>query len=153
MKEHIDGGAKVAFGVRRKSECVCGEESCVQNECGVQSCEFQQEVIHDQTHTNNSAELTSHTVFVVVVQAVLTPAVHVAAAAHVVHGVLPEVEKDVPATHGTLHAVSVFVVQAVLTPAVHVAAAAQALHGVLPEVEKDVPASHGGWHSAAQSVS
>ena len=26
MKEHIDGGAKVVFGVRRKSECVCGVE-------------------------------------------------------------------------------------------------------------------------------
>ena len=84
-------------------------------------------MIHDQTHTNNSAELTSHTVFFVVVQAVLTPAVHVEAAAHVVHGVLPEVEKDVPATHGTtgagLHTVFVVVVQAVLTPAVHVEAA------------------------------
>ena len=39
---------------------------------------------------------------VVVVQAVLTPWVHVEAAAQVVHGVLPEVEKCVP-THGTRH--------------------------------------------------
>ena len=89
--------------------------------------------------------------FFVVVQVVLTPRVHVEATAQVVHGMLPEAEKVLPATHGTLHAVSVFVVQAALTPAVHVAAAAQALHGMLPEVEKVWPASHGGHLSADQS--
>ena len=89
-----------------------------------------------------------HTVSVVVVQAVLTPAVHVEAQA--VHGVLPEVEKVLPASHGTLHAVSVVVVQAVLTPAVHVEA--QAVHGVLPEVEKFVPATHGTLHAVSVVV-
>ena len=59
MKEYIEGGAKVVFGVRRKSECVCGDGSCVQNECEFQSCDFQQEVIHDQTHTKQQyTELT-----------------------------------------------------------------------------------------------
>ena len=66
-----------------------------------------------------------HTVSVVVLQAVLTtPAVHVEASAQVVHGVMPEVEKLLPASHGTtLHTVSVVVLQAVLTPVVHVASA------------------------------
>ena len=53
------------------------------------------------------------------VQAVLTPAVHVEASAQAVHGALPEVEKSVPATHGTtasLHTVFVVGVQAALTP-------------------------------------
>ena len=50
MKEYIEGGAKVVFGVRRKSECVCGDGSCVQNECEFQSRDFQQEVIHANTH-------------------------------------------------------------------------------------------------------
>ena len=45
-----------------------------------------------------------HTESVVVVQAVLTPVVHVEAAAQVVHGMLPDVEKDVPATHGHVSA-------------------------------------------------
>ena len=77
------------------------------------------------------------------VQAVLTPAVHVASAVHALHGVLPEAEKDVPSTHGTgLHTVSAVVVQAVLTPVVHVASAAHVLHGLYPKTEKDVPATH-----------
>ena len=53
--------------------------------------------------------LTLHTVSTVVVQAVLTPAVHVEAAAQVVHGVrhgvLPDVEKVLPASHGTVHTI------------------------------------------------
>ena len=40
-----------------------------------------------------------HTVSVVVVQAVLTPSVHVDLAVQALHGSLPEVEKVVPATH------------------------------------------------------
>ena len=44
-------------------------------------------------NNNNDTVLTLHTVFFVVVQAVLTPAVHVEAAAHVVQGAPPEVEK------------------------------------------------------------
>ena len=40
-----------------------------------------------------------HTMSVVAVQAVLTPAGHVASAAHVLHGAFPEAEKVVPATH------------------------------------------------------
>ena len=78
------------------------------------------------------------------VQAVLTPAVHVASAIHAAHGVLPEAEKDVPATHGTgLHTVSVVSVQAVLTPAVHVESVAHVLHPVaFPEAEKFAPAVH-----------
>ena len=77
------------------------------------------------------------------VQMVLTPAVHVASAAHALHGDFPEAEKDVPATHGTgLHTVSVVLVQPVLTPAVHVEPAAHVLHGVYPKVEKVVPAAH-----------
>ena len=60
-----------------------------------------------------------HTISVVLVQAVSTPAVppH-ARTAQVVHGVLPEVEK-VPVTHGataSLHTVFVVGVQAALTP-------------------------------------
>ena len=55
------------------------------------------------------------------VQAVLTPNKHVAPTVHALHGVFPEAEKDVPATHGTWHTVSVVSVQEVLTPAVHVA--------------------------------
>ena len=88
-----------------------------------------------------------HTVSAVLVQAVLTPAVHVASAVHVVHGAFPEAEKDVPATHGTgLHTVSVVSVQAVLTPAVHVASAAQVLHpGAFPEAEKVEFATHGTY--------
>ena len=81
---------------------------------------------------------------VVLVQAVLTPVVHVASAIHAAHGVLPEAEKAVPATHGTtgLHTVSVVTVQAVLTPAVHVESAAHVLHpGAFPEAE-NVPAAH-----------
>ena len=81
-------------------------------------------------HTpNNNTVLTLHTVFFVVVQVVLTPAVHVALAAHIVHGVLPEVEKVLPASHGTLHAVSVVVLQAVFTPAAHVEVSAHGEHG------------------------
>ena len=49
--------------------------------------------------------LTLHTVSVVVVQAVLTPRVHVEAAVQVVHGALPQVEKVLSASHGTLGAV------------------------------------------------
>ena len=54
--------------------------------------------------------------FVVVVQALLTPAVHVEWAAHVWHGVYPEAEKVVPAAHATWQTVSVVVVHAVFTP-------------------------------------
>ena len=68
--------------------------------------------------------LTLHVVFVVVVQTVLTPVVHVESVAHDLHGAFPEAEKDVPAAHATWHTVSVVLVQAVLTPAVHVASAA-----------------------------
>ena len=82
-----------------------------------------------------------HTVSVVSVQAVLTPAVHVEL--HASHGVLPEAENVELATHGTgLHTVSVVLVQAVLTPVVHVASVVHAAHGVRPEAEKVVPAAH-----------
>ena len=95
-----------------------------------------------------ATKLTLHTVSVVVVQAVLTPIwPHVdSPSAQAVHGVLPEVENVLPASHGTtLHAVSVVGVQAVLTPIwPHVdSPSAQVVHGVLPEVENVLPASHG----------
>ena len=64
---------------------VCGEGSCVLNARKIQSCDFLQEVILDQTPTTINTVLTLHTVSVVMVQAVLTPIVHVEAAAHVVH--------------------------------------------------------------------
>ena len=55
-------------------------------------------------HTNNNdTVLTLHTVSTVVVQAVLTPAVHVEAAAQVVQGALPEFEKVLSASHGGGH--------------------------------------------------
>ena len=95
--------------------------------------------------------LTLHTVSDVVVQAVLTPAVHVASAAHNVHGVLPEVEKATPAAHGpSLHTVSVVAAQAILIPVGHVkAAAAHAVQGALPEAEKVVPTIHGVSHTVS----
>ena len=102
-----------------------------------------------------ATKLTLHTVSVVVVQAVLTPIwPHVdSPSAQVVHGVLPEVENVLPASHGTtLHAVSVVAVQAVLTPAAHVEASAQVVHGVLPEVENVLPASHGTLHAVSVVV-
>ena len=72
----------------------------------------------------------------------MTPAVHVELAVHALHGVLPEAEKDVPATHGTgLHTVSAVLVHTVLTPAMHVASAAHVLHGLYPKTE-NVPAAH-----------
>ena len=40
-----------------------------------------------------------HTVSAVTLQAVFTPAVHVAVAAHVVHGDVPDADQVVPATH------------------------------------------------------
>ena len=47
-----------------------------------------------------TAHATWHTVSVVLVQAVFTPAVHVASAAHVLHPVaFPEAEKFAPAVH------------------------------------------------------
>ena len=52
-----------------------------------------------------AAHATWHSVSAVLVQAVLTPAAHVAAVAHIVHGALPEEEKVVPAAHATWHSV------------------------------------------------
>ena len=84
-----------------------------------------------------------HTTSFVAVQAVFTPAVHVASVVHVLHGAMPEAEKVVPAAHATWHTVSAVFVQAVFTPAVHVASAAHVLHPVaFPEAEKVVPAAH-----------
>jgi hypothetical protein len=67
-----------------------------------------------------AAHATWHTVSDVLVQAVLTPAVHVASAAHTVHGALPEVEKVEPVVHGR-HALSAEIVAGVKpSPATHV---------------------------------
>ena len=86
---------------------------------------------------------TLHTVFVVVAQAVLTPAPpHVPSASQLEHGAVPDVDQVDPATHGTSHTVSAVFEQAVLTPAGHVASAAHVLHGAFPEAEKVVPATH-----------
>ena len=85
-----------------------------------------------------------HTVSVVLVQAVFTPVLHVSLAAHVLHGVIPEEENVLPASHGVLHAVFVFTAQAVLTLVVHVS---HGLHGVFPEEENVLPASHGILHT------
>ena len=64
-----------------------------------------------------AAHATWHTVSVVLVQAVFTPASpHVEAAAHAPHGALPVAEKVEPISQATWHTVSVVVVQAVLTP-------------------------------------
>jgi len=85
-----------------------------------------------QTHTKQQyTELTLHTVFFVVVQAVFVRGGRDGGhpSEHVVHGVLPEVEKVLPASHGTLHAVSVVVLQAVFTPAAHVEVSAHGEHG------------------------
>jgi len=61
-----------------------------------------------------------HTMFVVAVQAVLTPAVHVESAVHVLHEAFPETEKVVPAVHGR-HALSAEIVAGVKpSPATHV---------------------------------
>jgi hypothetical protein len=99
-------------------------------------------------HTSlQGEEAAAHTVSAVVVQAVSTPSAppHVASAAQLVHGVLPDVDHDVPATHGTLHAVSVVVVQAVSTPSAfpHVLLAEQIVHGVKPDTDHVEPTTHG----------
>ena len=80
-----------------------------------------------------------------VVQAVFTPTVHVASAAHAAHGAVPAGDQFKPATHGTskLHTVLAVAIQAVFTPAVHVASAAHTAHGAVPNPEKVVPATHG----------
>jgi hypothetical protein len=57
-----------------------------------------------------------HTMFVVAVQAVLTPDGHVVSAVHAAQGALPEDENFLPAAHATWHTVSVVVVHAVFTP-------------------------------------
>jgi hypothetical protein len=57
-----------------------------------------------------------HTMFVVAVQAFLTPDRHVESAVHAAQGALPEAEKVLPAAHATWHTVSVVVVHAVFTP-------------------------------------
>ena len=68
----------------------------------------------------SATHATWHTVSAVLVQAVLTPAVHVASAAHVLHGAFPEAEKVVPAVHGR-HALSAEIVAGVKpSPATHV---------------------------------
>ena len=96
--------------------------------------------------TKHEVGMGLHSVSVVLLQAVLTPAVHVAPAAQAVHGAIPEAENDVPAAHATWHTVSVVLVQVVLTPlktpTVHVESAAHVLHpGAFPEAE-NVPAAH-----------
>ena len=93
-----------------------------------------------------------HTMFVVAVQAVLTPAVHVEAPAQATHGALPEDEKVLPAAHATWHTASAVLVQAVLTPAVHVALTAHFVHGAFPEAEKVTPAAHATWHTVSVVV-
>ena len=74
-----------------------------------------------------------HSVSVVVVQSVSTPAAHVESAVHVMHGTLPEAEKDIPPTHGAtapLHTMSDPRLQAISTPAAaHVVFAEQLVHG------------------------
>ena len=70
----------------------------------------------------------------------MTPAVHVASAAHTVHGAFPEVEKVLPATHATWHTEFFVLVHTDFTPWAHVL---QLVHGVLPEAEKVLPATHG----------
>ena len=98
-----------------------------------------------------------HTVSVVEVHGCLTPyTAQVASAAHVVHGVLPEAEKEVPLTHGatvSLHTISVVVVQAVFTPVVHVALAVQFVHRAVPVLDHVEPSVHWLHVSVAQSVS
>ena len=72
------------------------------------------------------------TVSAVVVQAVLTPSGPNGGGhgldVHVVHGALPEAEKVLPATHGTLQMVSAVVVQTVLTPPGHIPGGLQGKH-------------------------
>jgi hypothetical protein len=53
----------------------------------------------DGDHVDPASHGTSHTVFAVFEQAVLTPAGHVASTAHVLHGMYPKAEKVVPAAH------------------------------------------------------
>ena len=102
----------------------------------------------DAVQSQSSPLQHAHTVSVVAVHAVWTPAApHTEAARQELHGAIPNADHVVPATHGVSHTVSVVAVQAVLTPAVHVASAAQAVQGALPEAEKSVPAVHGTWHT------
>ena len=97
--------------------------------------------------TKHEVGMGLHSVSVVLLQAVLTPAVHVAPAAQAVHGAIPEAENDVPAAHATWHTVSVVLVQAVFTPAPpHVESAAHASHGALPVAEKVEPITQATWH-------
>ena len=79
------------------------------------------------------------------IQAVFTPAVHVASVAHAAHGVVPAFDQSVPTMHAVAaqHTVSAVAAQAVFTPAEHVASAAHAAHGAVPDAEKVVPATHG----------
>ena len=70
-----------------------------------------------------SLHATWHSVFVFLVHSDLRggePIVHVAAAAHVSHGALPDAEKVAPALHATWQTVSAVIVHDVLTPVAHV---------------------------------
>ena len=81
-----------------------------------------------------------------VVQAVFTPAAHVASAAHAAHGAVPATDQFVPTVHAAAvasHTVLAVVIQAVFTPAVHVAPVVHFAHGALPDPENVVPATHG----------
>ena len=73
----------------------------------------------------------------------LTAPPHVASAAQLSHGALPDADHVAPATHGTSHTVSVVVVHDCLTPAAQVDTSVHASHGALPEAEKEVPPTHG----------
>ena len=81
--------------------------------CGQYGIGFQEEVEEDAAWTKTCTEPTVPWELQIVsddvVQAVLTPAVHVASAAHASHGALPDPENVVPATHGA--SLQVFVVQ------------------------------------------
>ena len=84
-----------------------------------------------------TAHGTWHTVSAVWMQAVLTPVVHVASAAHGEHGAFPEMEKFVPTAHATWHTVSDVWVQADFTPVAHVDSNVHAEHGALPVADQE----------------
>ena len=97
-------------------------------------------------HSPPSQPGTLHTVFAVLVQAVLRPAApHVLPALQRSHGVFPDADQVVPAVHATLQTVFAVLVQGVLTPAApHVL---QPVHTALPDVDQVEPATHGTLHT------
>ena len=91
-------------------------------------------------HAGTSRQLTWQTMFSLLVQDVLTPAVpH---AEQVSHGALPERENVEPATHAMWHTVLAVLMHAVFTPAVHVESAAHIAHGATPDADHVDPATH-----------